>query len=148
MGYLLSKDLKDNMEELRVLGIDYGKKRIGLALSDPLLTFAYAYKTLINDKNLWKNLSALIAEMNIAKVILGLPVNEKNKDLINSILTFKKKLEEKFKLEVITWNEEYTSVIAQERIIQSVASKKKRKDKGLIDRDSAAIILQEYLESM
>ncbi len=148
MGYLLSKDLKDNMEELRVLGIDYGKKRIGLALSDPLLTFAYAYKTLINDKNLWKNLSAVIAEMNITKVILGLPVNEKNKDLINSILTFKKKLEEKFKLEVITWNEEYTSVIAQERIIQSVASKKKRKDKGLIDRDSAAIILQEYLESM
>jgi putative Holliday junction resolvase len=49
---------------------------------------------------------------------------------------------------VITWNEEYTSAIAQERIIQSVAKKKKRKDKGLIDRNSAAIILEEYLNSL
>lgn len=135
------------MEEQRVLGIDFGKKRIGFALSDPLLTFAYAYKTLINNKNLWKNISDIIADMSVSKVILGLPTNENNMELIKDISLFKKQLEKRFKLEVITWNEEYTSVIAQERIIQSVTSKKKRRDKGLIDRNSAAVILQEYLDS-
>ncbi|MFC2102996.1 Holliday junction resolvase RuvX [Bacteroidota bacterium] len=135
------------MKEQRFIGIDFGERRIGLALTDPLLTFAYAYKTLLNDKNLWENISEIIREMNVNKVILGLPTNEKNKLLIQKIIVFKKGLEKKFDIDVITWNEEYTSVIAQERIIESVASKKKRKDKGLIDRNSAAIILQEYLDS-
>jgi putative Holliday junction resolvase len=133
------------MEEQRVLGIDYGEKRVGLALSDPLLTFAYAYKTLINDKNLWKNISVIISAMNVNKVILGLPSNERNIKLIQKITNFQKELKKRFHLEVVTWNEEYTSVIAQEKIIQSVASKKKRRDKGLLDRNSAAVILQEYL---
>lgn len=136
------------MKEQRILSIDYGKKRIGLALSDPLFTFAYSFKTLINDKNLWKNIGEIINEKNVVKVILGLPNEEKNKSLATIISKFKKKIEIRFKLEVITWDEEYTSVIAQERIIESVTKKKTRRDKGLIDRNSAAVILQEYLDGL
>jgi putative Holliday junction resolvase len=136
------------MKEQRILSIDYGKKRIGLALSDPLFTFAYSFKTLINDKNLWKNIGEIINEKNVVKVILGLPNEEKNKSLATIISKFKKEIEIRFKLEVITWDEEYTSVIAQERIIQSVTKKKTRRDKGLIDRNSAAVILQEYLDGL
>ena len=135
------------MKEQRILSIDYGKKRIGLALSDPLFTFAYSFKTIINDKNLWKNIAEVIKEKNVAKVILGLP-NEKNKLLVTQISNFKKEIERRFNLEVITWDEEYTSVIAQKRIIESVTKKKKRRDKGLIDRNSAAVILQEYLDGL
>ena len=135
------------MEE-RCLGIDYGEKRIGLALSDPLLTFAYSYKTLKNDSNIWKNITAIINEKNVTKVILGLPDTERNKLLVANIISFKQKLETKFNLRVITWNEEFTSAVAHERIIESVNKKKKRKDKGLIDRNSAAIILEEYLNSL
>jgi len=135
------------MEEQRILSIDYGKKRIGIALSDPLFTFAYSFKTIINDKNLWKNIAEVIKEKNVAKVILGLP-NEKNKLLVTQISNFKKEIERRFNLEVITWDEEYTSVIAQKRIIESVTKKKKRRDKGLIDRNSAAVILQEYLDGL
>ena len=146
--FILLKDSKaERMIEQRIMGIDFGEKRIGLALSDPLLTFAYAYKTVINDKNLWKNISGIIKEMSVSRVILGVPGNEKNRDLINKITVFKKELEKRFNLEVITWNEDYTSVIAQDRILESVVSKKKRKDKSLIDRNSAAIVLQEYLDS-
>lgn len=134
------------IEEDRILGIDYGKKRIGLALSDPLLTFAYAYKTLSNNKNLWTNISGIIDEMNVSKIVLGLPSGEKNIDLVREISVFKNQLEKKFRLNVVTWNEEYTSAIAKEKIIESVVSKKKRRDKGLIDRNSAAVILQEYLD--
>ena len=134
--------------EQRFLGIDYGERRIGLALSDPLWTFSYSYKTLQNNRNLWENISSIINEKNVTRVILGMPDIERNKQLVANILSFKKKLETKFNLQVITWNEEFTSAIAQERIIQSGNKKKKRKDKGLIDRNSAAIILEEYLNSL
>jgi putative Holliday junction resolvase len=136
------------IKEQRILSIDYGKKRIGLALSDPLFTFAYSFKTLINDRNLWKNVAEVIKEKNVVKVILGLPNEEKNKLLATQISNFKKEIERRFILEVITWDEEYTSVIAQKRIIESVTKKKNRRDKGLIDRNSAAVILQEYLDGL
>jgi putative Holliday junction resolvase len=136
------------MEEERFLGIDYGESRIGLALSDPLQTFSYSYKTIKNDKNLWHHISTIINQKNVTRVVLGMPDDKRNKILIEKILSFKKKIETKYNIKVITWNEEYTSAIAQERIIQSVAKKKKRKDKGLIDRNSAAIILEEYLNSL
>ena len=136
------------MKERRILSIDYGMKRIGIALSDPLFTFAYSFKTLINDKNLWENIAEIINEKKIVKVILGLPNEEKNKPLVIKISNFKKEIERRFKLEGITWDEEFTSVIAQERIIESVTKKKKRRDKGLIDRNSAAVILQEYLDCL
>ncbi|MCH7774813.1 MAG: Holliday junction resolvase RuvX [Bacteroidetes bacterium] len=136
------------MKEQRILSIDYGKKRIGIALSDPLFTFAYSFKTLINDKNLWENIAEIINEKKVVKVILGLPNEEKNKPLVTEISNFKLEIERRFKLEVITWDEEFTSAIAQERIIESVTKKKKRRDKGLIDRNSAAVILQEYLDCL
>jgi putative pre-16S rRNA nuclease len=136
------------MKEERVLGIDYGEKRIGLALSDPLLTFAYSFETILNNKDLWKVLKDIIDNKKVVRVVLGFPNKERNKELAEKISKFKNEIERRFKLEVITWDEEYTSVIAQERIIQSVVKKKKRRDKGLLDRNSAAIILQEYLDGL
>ena len=136
------------MEEERYMGIDYGESRIGLALSDPLLTFAYSYKTIKNDKDLWKNITTIIDRKSVTMIVLGMPDAERNKSLAAKIISFKKKLENKFSVEVITWNEEFTSAIAHERVIQSVTKKKKRKDKGLIDSNAAAIILEEYLNSL
>jgi len=136
------------MEEKRILSIDYGNRRIGLALSDPLFTFAYPYKTIINDKNLWENIAEIIKDKNVVRVILGLPNESKNKSLATVISKFKTEIEKRFKLEVISWDEEYTSAIAQERIIESITKKSKRRDKGLIDRNSAAVILQEYLDGL
>ncbi|MCH9030300.1 MAG: Holliday junction resolvase RuvX [Bacteroidetes bacterium] len=134
--------------EERILGVDYGKKRIGLALTDPLHTFAYAYKTIPNDKKLWINFKNIINEKKVSLVILGMPNVKKNKVLANIILSFKDKIEKNFNTDVIIWDEEFTSVIAQKRIIESVVKKKKRQDKGLIDQNSAAIILEEYLQSL
>ncbi len=132
----------------RILAIDYGAKRIGLALSDPMLTFAYAFKTLNNDSNLFKNLKLIISEKNIVKIILGLPYQDDGNlsSNANDILKFKLKLETDFKIEVILRDESYTSEIAKSLILQSVTKKSKRRDKGLVDRNSAAIILQEYLD--
>ncbi len=136
-------------EELRrILAIDYGKKRIGLALSDPLLTFAYPYKTISNDNNFQKELSALLVKKNIEKIILGYPLKENGEYTIltEEVLKFKERLEKKYKIEVILRDERYTSSIAQEMIFQSVNKKSKRRDKGLLDQNSAAVILQDYLD--
>ena len=60
-------------------------------------------------------------------------------------MKFKEELEKRYKLEVILWDERYTSSIAAEMMISSTNKRSKRRDKGIIDRNAAAIILQEYL---
>ena len=137
-------------EPARILGIDYGLKRTGLALSDPLKIFAYPFKTLINDKNFWNELKKVIEEKNIEKIILGFPLNEggSKSHITDQVKKFAKELGSKFKREIILWDERYTSVMAREKILESVTKKSKRRDKGLLDQNSAAIILQEYLNSL
>ena len=137
-------------KESRVMAIDFGEKRIGIALSDPLLTFAYPYTTLSNDTNLYKNFEKIILEKNINKIVLGLPSSLKTASakIAEKVKNFKNELIKRFKIEIILWDEEYTSVIAEQRVIESVARKKKRKDKSLVDQNAAAIILQEYLDSI
>lgn len=134
--------------EIRIMGIDYGEKRIGIALSDPLLTFAYAFTTLQNDSSFLINLSKIIVEKKIIRVILGLPSErfKSSKDLSQKVFKLKSEIETKNKIEVILWDEEYSSVIAKEKVMESVTKKSKRKQKDLLDRHSAAVILQEYLD--
>jgi len=131
------------------MGIDYGEKRIGIALSDPLLTFAYAFTTLQNDSSFLINLSKIILEKKIIKVILGLPSErfKSSKVLSQKVLKLKSEIETKNKLEVILWDEEFSSAIAKEKVMESVTKKSKRKQKDLLDRHSAAVILQEYLDT-
>lgn len=131
------------------MGIDYGEKRIGIALSDPLLTFAYAFTTLQNDSSFLINLSKIIIEKKIIKVILGLPSErfKSSKELSQKVLKLKSEIEKKNKIEVILWDEEFSSVIAKEKVMESVTKKSKRKQKDLLDRHSAAVILQEYLDT-
>lgn len=134
----------------RVLAIDYGTVRIGIAISDPLRLFPSKTFTLINDKNIIENLSELISENDIEIIILGFPESKNNKlsQVETEIIEFKKKLERKVNLTILLWDEHHTSRMAADRIIESVKKKSKRKDKSLIDAQSAAIILEEYLKSL
>ena len=131
------------------MGIDYGEKRIGIALSDPLLTFAYAFTTLSNDSTFLNKLSKIIEEKKINKIILGLPSDRfrSSKELSQKVLKLKSEIETKKKIEIVLWDEEYSSAIAKEKVIESVTKKFRRKQKGLLDRHSAAVILQEYLDT-
>ncbi|MDR3609026.1 MAG: Holliday junction resolvase RuvX [Ignavibacteriaceae bacterium] len=134
----------------RILAIDYGAKRIGLALSDPLLIFAYNYKTILNDDKLWNNLDQVIKERQVVKIILGIPyqLNGNLSSNAPAILKFKELLFKRYALDIIEWDESNSSQKAKEIIIQTVSGRKKRRDKGLIDMGSASIILQEYLNSL
>jgi putative Holliday junction resolvase len=141
--------LEQTNKESRLMGIDYGEKRIGIALSDPLLTFAYPFITLQNNANFFDKLSDLIIEKKISKIILGLPSSKfkASKVLAEKVQKLKSEIERKINIDVILWDEEYSSVIAQEKIIESVTKKTKRKEKELLDSQSAAVILQEFLDS-
>ncbi|MEJ2505913.1 MAG: RuvX/YqgF family protein, partial [Ignavibacteriaceae bacterium] len=69
------------MEKGRLLGIDFGEKRIGLALSDPLLTFAYSLDTFQNDKSFWKRFEDIIRQNEVHKIVIGMPNEDRNEKL-------------------------------------------------------------------
>lgn len=131
------------------MGIDYGEKRIGIALSDPLLTFAYPFTTLLNNKSFYAELYKIILEKSIVKIILGLPSSnfKSSAELAKKVQKLKTDIEIKFKVEVVLWDEEFSSAIASQKVFKSVTKKSKRQMKDLLDRHSAAVILQEYLDS-
>lgn len=133
----------------RILAIDYGRKRIGIAISDPLKLFPSKTFTLINDYKIFSEIKKIITENNIELIILGFPFgsNESTIQLSEEILKFKAEVEDIAKVDVRLWDERLTSKIAESRIIDSVTKKSKRQDKSLVDSHSAAILLEEYLAS-
>lgn len=139
--------------ETRIMGLDFGKIRIGIAISDSLKMFAIAHKTILNNSAAFIELEKIVKDKNVIKFILGIPNEERQKkdsktSVINDVKKFKASLEKRFGLEVELWDETYTSVIAQQMILESVNKKIKRQNKNLLDMYSAAIILQEYLDSV
>ena len=138
----------NSFEKPRIFAIDYGSKRVGIAITDPLRMFAYPLTTIENSKNFWKELDKLIQEFQIDKIILGYPLKENGGRSSSTELVerFEQELKKKYKTEIIRVDERYSSSIAKERIIDSVTSKKKREDKKLVDMNAAAVILQDYLE--
>lgn len=136
--------------EGRIMAIDYGTKRVGVAITDPLCIFPSITLTLNNDINLNLKLFNLIAEKHVGKIILGFPqVNNLKKSYVNQqILKFKELIENKTGILVKLWDEHYTSKLAESRVRESVVKKTKRQNKSLIDQQSAAIMLEEYLKSV
>lgn len=132
----------------RILGIDYGERRIGLALSDPTQILASGLKTLDNKEisDPFGYLNNLIKQEDISLIVLGLPKNLDGSLGPNAIrvLEFKKELEEKTGLEVVTWDERFSSVEIA-RTLKDEKNKIKR-SKKLVDQLSAVLILQGYLD--
>lgn len=142
--------MTDSVNESRVMALDFGMKRIGIALSDSLKLFAYPHTTLPNDDKFYESLKSIINEKMISEIVLGIPTEIKasKTSVVKDVEKFKTELEKKFSLKVILWDESYTSSIAQQKILESVNKKQKRQNKGLLDMYSAAVILQEYLDSI
>ena len=138
------------VEQKRLLGIDFGAKRVGIAITDPLRIFAYALVTITNDNNFWKVFNQLLVDYEIETIVLGYPLKESGKRSSSTELIekFKEILENNTNIPIVLSDERYSSVIAKQQILESVKSKKKRQDKGLVDKNAAAIILQEYLDSI
>ncbi|WP_185849953.1 Holliday junction resolvase RuvX [Blattabacterium cuenoti] len=131
----------------RILGIDYGKVITGLSITDPLQKFAFGLNA-IPTKNLMSFLASFIANEPIKKIVIGLPktLNNKNalieKSIQNFIYEFQKKNP---KIRIDRIDERFTSKMAFYTMIELGLKRKKRRQKGIINKISATIILQSYL---
>ena len=133
----------------RIIAIDYGMKRTGIAVTDELQIIATALDTIETSK-LIPFLEKYFSENKIQEIVIGLPlrmhgeVGQLEAEIQKFISTFKEKFPE---IPVFRQYESFTSKMASQAIFQSGAKKKKRQDKSLIDKVSATIILQSYMES-
>ncbi len=133
----------------KFLTIDYGRKRIGLAVCDEFHITITPLETIANNDNIYQKLKEIIKKHNIQKIVLGYPSrnDDKNIEFQNEILSFKDKIEDLLKLVVIIFDESYSSKKAVQTLIEIGKKKSKRKEKSEIDKVSAAIILKEFLET-
>ncbi len=132
----------------RILAIDYGRKRVGLAVSDPGRIIASKLAT-VATHTLWEFLVSYIVKEQVDEVVVGYPLQMNNtaSEAVVYINPFLKKFREKFpdiRLEII--DERFTSKMAARTLIEGGMKKMARRNKELIDAVSATIILQSYME--
>ena len=131
----------------KLLGIDYGKKRTGIAETDDLQIVASGLTTVKTDE-LFDFLASYLRENSVEKMVVGQSLdldgnpNPIEKDISVFVNTFKSKYPD---IEIIREDERYTSKMAFEAMIQGGLKRKKRRNKAMIDQVSAALILQSYL---
>lgn len=134
----------------RILAIDYGQKRTGIAVTDPLQMIANGLTTIETPK-LYAFLTDYFGREEVETIVIGYPKTLRNEPaevtkLINPFIEKLRKLYPDKKIELI--DERFTSKMAFQTMIDSGIGKKARQNKALIDQISATIILQNYLESM
>lgn len=134
-------------ESTRILGIDPGERRVGLALSDPLGVTAQGLETFDRrNGDLMEHLGRLIREHNVVAVVVGHPVSMSGRPNASSLSAeaLARDIERRFGLDVTLWDERLTSREARRT---SAGSRAARRSKGIVDRISAVLILQGYLDS-
>lgn len=132
----------------RVLGIDYGKRRTGLAVTDPCQIIAGGLAT-VDTSSLIKFLQEYIAKEPVERFVVGLPKQTNGLDSENlpRVQAFVDKLSVAFPhIPVEWWDERYTSVLAHRVMLDSGIGRKARQNKALVDEISATIILQGWME--
>lgn len=132
----------------RILSIDYGKKRVGIAVSDPTQLIATRLTT-VATHTIWDFLKQYFQKEQVDVVVVGYPkqMNNQASESVRYINPFLKKFQKiypKMKLEI--FDERFTSKLAFQTMIDGGLGKKKRQDKAMVDALSATIILRDYLE--
>ena len=138
---------------MRILGLDYGSKTVGVAVSDPLGLTAQKVETIWRkqENKLRRTLARieeLAAEYGVEKIVVGLPKNMNNTlgERAEKSLEFKEMLERRTGLEVIMWDERLTTVEANRTLMEASVRRENRKQ--YLDQLAAVFILQGYLDSL
>lgn len=133
----------------RILAIDFGEKRTGIAVSDPLQMIANGLTT-VDTTRLEQFLVDYVAKESVERFVIGFPTTLRNEPAVVTaqITPFVERLKQRFpSIPVELVDERFTSKMAFQTMIDGGLKKKARQNKGLIDQISATIILQTYLES-
>jgi len=132
----------------RILAIDYGKKRTGVAVTDPLQIIAGGLVT-VSTEGIWNFLDDYLKRETVDTIVVGKPLtlNNRPSESFSFIEPFVRKLERRYpRIRVERMDERFTSSIAGRAMIEGGMKKKDRQEKERIDRISASLILQSYME--
>jgi putative Holliday junction resolvase len=129
-----------------ILGVDFGRARIGLAISDELRLLAHPLETIASGPKAVARIAQIVRERNIERVVVGVPklMSGKMGTAADEVLGFVEKLRAILACEVVTWDERLTTVAAERALRES--GKKTRATRGYIDQVAAQMILQGYLD--
>ena len=138
---------------MRVMGLDYGSKTVGVAISDSLGITAQGIETIERKeenklRQTLARIEALVKEYEVGKIVLGFPKNMNNTigERAEKSLELKEKLERRIGIPVIMWDERLTTVEAERTLIESKVRRENRKK--YVDKIAAVFILQGYLDSL
>jgi len=134
------------MPLFRLMGIDFGEVRIGIALSDPLQIISQPFRVIPNNDNTISEIQNIVKTEEVEKIILGLPLNLDGEDTKKTleVREFAEILKSNIDIPLIFWDERYSSVEANEKLKQmgySIVESRK-----VIDKVAASIILKNYME--
>lgn len=133
----------------RILAIDYGRKRVGIAVTDPLKIIANGLTT-VKSCDVLKFLSDYLSKEIVELIVVGLPktMNNEESDSMQYIKPFVEKLKKQHpNVPVEMYDERFTSVLAHKAMLEGGLKKKERQNKALVDEISATIILQSFMGS-
>ena len=131
---------------MRILGLDFGERTIGVAVSDPMLWTAQGIKTIRRSPREMEELGELLRSYEVEEIVLGHPKNMNGTLGPRSEVTleFADKLRQAFALPVLLWDERLSTVAAERFLLEGDVSRAKRKQ--VIDKMAAVFILQGYLD--
>ena len=138
---------KEKYSNQRLMAIDYGEKRVGLALSDIMHIIASPKDYLERqDIDFWEKLANFIEINQVGLIVIGTPVGSTNTKILDKIQTFKKKLVTITDKDIFTYDENFTSKRASEVMVNSGMKKKDRQKKENTDMIAASLILRDFME--
>jgi len=147
----MKDDIKEKLKNKRIAAIDYGTKRIGIAVCDELHISCNPIKTIdIEKENLKDELSQIIIKERISAVVIGLPISydDTENTLITKIKSFAEFIKKEFSFDIYYIDESYSSKNASDYMVEYGIKKSNRVKKGTIDKFAAVIILQRFLQEM
>lgn len=132
----------------RVLGIDYGTRRIGLAVSDPLRVVAGGVSAIPHDEHLMERLTEIVHELHPVLIVVGMPFapDGGKGSMAKEVERFIEELKTRLSLPIEVWDESSSSVKAQEVFRATGMRRHQRRERGRVDTMAARILLQEFLE--
>ena len=132
----------------RVLGIDYGSKRVGIAVSDPMNIIARGVTVIPNSAKLIGEIKRIAGEFEVEKIVVGIPLNLKGEkgSKAEEVEEFIAELEAELRIEVVRQDERFTTIEAHRTLRDMNVGKSKRRSRETIDEMASALILQGYLD--
>ena len=132
----------------RILGVDFGRARIGIAVSDELGMLAHPVKTIPASRDAGKQIAEIVREKNAERVVIGLPrhMNGSVGESAGEALAFAEELRKLLPCEVVTWDERLTTIAANRALRDG--GRKTRDSRNFVDQVAAQMILQGYLDGL